>query len=70
MPIKETTYQRLKRENQELKTKLVTLVSNPDSVEALKIKMEVIRCVDLERAIWQGDTTNNNNEGLIKQIAL
>lgn len=66
---KETTYQRLKRENQELKTKLVTLVSSPDSMEALKIKLEVVRCVDIERAIWQGDTTNANNEGLIKKIA-
>lgn len=66
---KETTYQRLKRENQELKTKLFTLVSSPDSMEALKIKLEVVQCADIEHAIWQGDTASNNNEGLIKQIA-
>lgn len=65
---KETTYQRLKRENRELRQKLAILISDPNSMEALAIKQEVAVSVDIERAIWQGDVIGNKNEGLINLI--
>lgn len=66
---KETTYQRLKRENLELKQKLALLVSDPNSMEALCVRQEVAVSVDIERAIWQGNLCNNQNEGLVNVIA-
>ena len=52
---KETTYQRLKRENQELRNKLFILVDAPMSEEALAIKAEVALSANIEKAIWQSD---------------
>jgi hypothetical protein len=55
MPTKETTYQRLKRENRELRNKLFILVDAPMSEEAFVIKADVALSADIEKAIWQGD---------------
>lgn len=65
---KETTYQRLKRENQELKQKLIILASAPESEEGMKIIMDVRMSKDIESAIWAGNITGKQNEGLINVI--
>lgn len=69
---KETTYQRLKRENSELKQQLYEVVMNPDSIKSLGIKTTVKTAADLEKAVYFGDTTtacNQNFTGLAKQLA-
>lgn len=65
---KETTYQRLKRENHELRQKLFTLATQPYSDAAFQIKAEVTTIKDIEDAIWAGDSSNPS-DGLLKQIA-
>lgn len=67
-PNKETTYQRLKRENQELRNKLIILVNDPDSAAALEIKSEVTLISNIENAIWKGNASGTKFEGFIKSI--
>lgn len=55
MPTKETTYQRLKRENQELREKLITLVAAPESEAAITIETEVMMSKGIEDAVWAGN---------------
>lgn len=62
-------YQKLKKENQELRQKLVTLVHCPNSKEATEIKSEIQFSINIENAVWQGDITSKENEGLLKRIA-
>lgn len=61
-------YQKLKRENQELRQKISLLVHAPDSAEAFEVKQQVKLQKNIEDAVWTGDTSNPG-EGLLKQIA-
>lgn len=52
---RETTYQRLKRENSELKKDIYELICNPEKESGIMVKkMWQIR-YDGENIIWQGD---------------
>jgi len=53
---KETTYQRLKRENAELRGKLYKLAVEPDSEESILIKADIIIKAGIEKAIFYGDS--------------
>ena len=64
---KETTYQRLKRENAELKDDIYTLVvlTNSKKTEDI-IKVFGVNCrwkikFDLERIVWSGNTSLKTN---------
>lgn len=44
------------------------IVNAPMSEEALSIKADVALSKNIEDAIWAGDMSNQNSEGLLKQI--
>lgn len=52
---KETTYQRLKRENAELRDRLYKVIMQPDTEEAILIKAEIVMQAAIERAVFMGD---------------
>lgn len=53
--MKKSPYQKLKEERDELRDKLIEVVTNPDSIKSMEIKMEVQHQVDLSRVLWFGD---------------
>lgn len=57
-----TTYQKLKKENADLKHKLHILVTKPNSIEALLINREIKALSDFEEAIFFGDFTKPFSE--------
>ncbi len=61
-------YQKLKKENLELRQKISLLVHAPDSPEAFEVKQQVKLQKNIEDAVWAGDMSNQKFDGLIKQI--
>lgn len=60
-------YQKLKRENLELRQKLLLLVHAPDSEEANELKQQIKLQRNIEDAVWAGGA-DNQSDGLLKQI--
>jgi hypothetical protein len=52
-----TTYQRLKKENEELKRKLMVVCLYPESIEAITIIHSRKLLANIESAIWAGDSS-------------
>lgn len=57
---KETSYQRLKRENLELKQDIYSLVKEPNKVKSLSVTLKWKFIFDAEEVLWQGGTSTNN----------
>jgi hypothetical protein len=67
--MKETTYKRLKRENQELRQKLLLLAKSPDSPDAIAVRQETLLQENIEAAVWAGENVRkifNGINGLFK----
>ena len=64
MEKKKSTYQKLKEKNKHLQNCLNTLVANPDSQEAIMIKMQVKMSLDIEKQVMSGDILNINEFGM------
>lgn len=60
-------YQKLKKENQELRNKLIILVNTPNSAAALEIKTEMTLRQEIENAVWKG-CSSNISDGFLKSI--
>lgn len=56
---KETTYQRIKKENEELKRQLIIVTQHPQSSEADLITMQWRIRADTEKAMWFGNSTTS-----------
>lgn len=52
-----STYQRLKQENMDLKQELYILVGDPDSHEAMAIKLRWNMRINLSKIVWRGSPT-------------
>jgi hypothetical protein len=64
-----TTYQRLKRDNQELQRRLIVLATKPDSEEGITIKQSAILISKIEDAFMSGfDSGSKSTNGLIGNI--
>ena len=61
---KETTYQRLKRENAELRERLYKVVMQPDTEEAILIKADIVMRAGIEKAIFMGDAGTYIQSGI------
>jgi hypothetical protein len=66
-----TTYQRLKKENQELKLELLKLSCDPDSHESFMIKKKYKTIREFEKAIWYSNIKENQNNflGILNKIS-
>lgn len=49
------SYQKLKKENEELKKKIAVLCDSPLSLEAVCIKVEHKLKLEIESAVWDGE---------------
>ena len=61
------SYQKLKTQVEELKSKLLIVCTDPDSMKARLIKEQEKFKLNLEKSLWQGnaiteDKTNNQNK--------
>lgn len=64
-----TSYQKIKADNERLRLEIFALVNAPDSVEAISIKHKYKMIIQVEKAVWMGDSTANIFNGFLKQIA-
>lgn len=66
-----TTYQRLKKENQELKLELLKLSCDPDSYESNIIKKKYKTLREIEKSIWYANIKEkqNNFQGFLNKIS-
>ena len=66
-----TTYQRLKKENAELKKQLITIANSPDSVDGIVIKNYWVLIKKTEDVFWAGDIdTGFKFQGLLNHIKI
>lgn len=57
MKKRETTYQRLKRENMALRQDIYKILEKPNDGETMIIKMKYLITFQTERIIWAGGTS-------------
>ncbi len=67
---KESSYQKLKRENTELKLNIQELVLRPESLAATTIRTKVVVEAKIEEAMWNGNSKvlSGNFRGLLPYI--
>lgn len=63
-----SSYQKLKAENDRLKSDLSVLALYPESKKGVTIKMEWTTKVNIETAVWAGDSSSQTSEGFLKSI--
>lgn len=65
-----STYQKLKQHNQILENELRVLVSQPDSIEARKIKVKYKILIGIENQIMSGDSSKQPDEieGMLNMV--
>lgn len=64
-----TAYQKLKAENLKLKQQLITVATNPDSIDAKIILFGYKINADIEKALWHGGYMPTlMSKGLYSQI--
>jgi len=67
-----TTYQRLKKENEQMRRELDIVCNEPNSREGFSIKSKYRFKRKIEEQFWNGDTTKQEYrmQGIITQISL